>query len=137
MSQPDVDAAWNYHQSTNHSYASLRSNAQQLDFSNYPAPFKIYRDLEGMALPEEVKTSGGTLSGTIRGVVEPFSVAPGTYSLGEGEAQLITITFSPTSSGAFTAALSFSGGSGAIIDVSGQSTEQLPCPVTGTVRTRP
>src|SRR6266852_9495380 len=52
------DAAWNYHNATKHSYASIRSNAHFMDWSNQPLPFKIYPTLEPMHLPGEVRQSG-------------------------------------------------------------------------------
>ncbi|MBI3091592.1 MAG: SagB/ThcOx family dehydrogenase [Candidatus Tectomicrobia bacterium] len=55
--RPDVKAAWDYHDSTKHSYWSVRSNPHSLDFSNKPLPFKIYRDLPSLALPEAVESS--------------------------------------------------------------------------------
>src|SRR5882762_8847160 len=52
------DAAWNYHNATKHSYASVRSNAHFMDWNNQPLPFKIYPTLEPMRLPGEVRQSG-------------------------------------------------------------------------------
>src|SRR5216683_1943515 len=52
------DAAWNYHNATKHSYASIRSNTHFMDWSNQPLPFKIYPTLEPMHLPGEVRQSG-------------------------------------------------------------------------------
>ncbi len=52
------DAAWNYHNATKHSYASIRTNTHLMDWSNQPLPFKIYPTLEPMRLPGEVRQSG-------------------------------------------------------------------------------
>src|SRR5713226_4412096 len=52
------DAAWNYHNATKHSYASIRRNTHFMDWSNQPLPFKIYPTLEPMRLPGEVRQSG-------------------------------------------------------------------------------
>ena len=52
------DAAWNYHNATKHSYASIRTNTHFMDWSNQPLPFKIYPTLEPMRLPGEVRQSG-------------------------------------------------------------------------------
>lgn len=49
-----VEAAWTYHNSTKHSYQSVRSGRHSLDFSNQPIPFKIYKTLEPMPLPREL-----------------------------------------------------------------------------------
>ena len=47
---PDTRAALAYHEATKHSEQSLRANRHFLDFANQPLPFKIYRDLEPVAL---------------------------------------------------------------------------------------
>src|SRR6267143_1848626 len=52
------EAAWNYHNATKHSYASIRTNTHFMDWSNQPLPFKIYPTLEPMRLPGEVRQSG-------------------------------------------------------------------------------
>ena len=51
MSNRNVEAAWSYHNSTKHSYRSVRTNAHHLDWSNQPLPFKIYPTLEPLLLP--------------------------------------------------------------------------------------
>ncbi|HEX9110790.1 MAG TPA: SagB/ThcOx family dehydrogenase [Terriglobales bacterium] len=53
-----VEAAWSYHDSTKHSYASIRANPHFLDFANQPLPFKIYPALKPSRLPSEVRQSG-------------------------------------------------------------------------------
>ncbi len=53
MSNRDLEAAWTYHNSTKHSYASVRANAHFLDWANKPLPFKIYPALEPLPLPRE------------------------------------------------------------------------------------
>src|SRR5574341_1036885 len=50
-----VEAAWTYHNSTKHSYQSVRSSRHSLDFSNQPIPFKIYKTLEPIPLPRELQ----------------------------------------------------------------------------------
>ena len=54
----NVEAAWKYHDSTKHSYASIRSHGHFLDWANQPSPFKIYAALEPMPLPREVRQTG-------------------------------------------------------------------------------
>ena len=49
-----IEAAWEYHNGTKHSYWSVRESTHSLDFSNYPVPFKIYKTLEPIALPREL-----------------------------------------------------------------------------------
>jgi SagB-type dehydrogenase family enzyme len=48
----DGTAARAYHQSTNHSLQSVRSNQHQLIWSNQPRPFKLYVDAELVSLGE-------------------------------------------------------------------------------------
>jgi SagB-type dehydrogenase family enzyme len=49
-----VEAAWTYHNTTKHSYQSVRSSRHSLDFLNQPIPFKIYKTLEPIPLPREL-----------------------------------------------------------------------------------
>jgi SagB-type dehydrogenase family enzyme len=58
MTNRDLDAAWSYHNSTKHSYDSIHADAHYLDWQNQPLPFKIYRTLEPMALPQDLPPSG-------------------------------------------------------------------------------
>lgn len=53
MSNQDTAALWRYHEATQHSYQSVRSNTHFLDWDNYPLPFKIYPQLEPIPLPRE------------------------------------------------------------------------------------
>ena len=43
-----------YHESTKHSPASLAQSAHRLDWSNKPLPFKIYKSLEAISLPDDL-----------------------------------------------------------------------------------
>ena len=52
-SNQQIEAAWEYHDGTKHSYWSVRESTHTLDFSNYPLPFKIYQGLEPIPLPRE------------------------------------------------------------------------------------
>ncbi len=54
----DSEVAWNYHNATKHSYASVRTNPHFLDFANQPLPFKIYPTLQPSRLPGEVRQTG-------------------------------------------------------------------------------
>jgi len=54
----DSEVAWNYHNATKHSYASIRANQHGLDFANQPLPFKIYPTLEPSRLPDEMRQTG-------------------------------------------------------------------------------
>ena len=53
----DAQAAWAYHNGTKHSYASVRSGRHTLDWDNRPLPFKIYRGLEALPLPQDLAHS--------------------------------------------------------------------------------
>jgi SagB-type dehydrogenase family enzyme len=54
----DLETAWNYHETTKHSYSSVRTNPHSLDFDNQPLPFKIYPELELLRMPKEVRQTG-------------------------------------------------------------------------------
>ncbi len=58
MKNSDINAAWNYHDATKHSYESVRGNRHFLDFDNYPLPFKIYPALEPIPLPRDAAQTG-------------------------------------------------------------------------------
>jgi len=53
-----IETAWTYHNSTKHSYQSIRSNTHSLDWANHPLPFKIYPTLEPLPLRREVRQTG-------------------------------------------------------------------------------
>ena len=52
MRNADLQAAWDYHNGTKHSYLSVRTNPHFLDWENQPLPFKIYPKLDPIPLPE-------------------------------------------------------------------------------------
>jgi len=58
MANPDIQAGWNYHNSTKHSQHSVRTNPHFLDWANQPLPFKIYPQLELIPLPREFHETG-------------------------------------------------------------------------------
>ncbi len=53
----DTEAAWNYHNSTKHSWHSVHNSNHHLDWNNQPSPFKIYPALEGRRLPTDLASS--------------------------------------------------------------------------------
>ena len=53
----DTQAAWNYHDSTKHSWQSVHNSNHYLDWNNQPSSFKIYPALEGRRLPTELASS--------------------------------------------------------------------------------
>ena len=57
MKNQAIEAAWNYHNGTKHSYESIRANRHYLDWENQPLPFKIYTDLPPIPLPEHLSSS--------------------------------------------------------------------------------
>jgi SagB-type dehydrogenase family enzyme len=58
MKNREIQAAWDYHNGTKHSYQSIRANRHYLDWENQPLPFKIYSELEPIRLPEHLSSSG-------------------------------------------------------------------------------
>jgi SagB-type dehydrogenase family enzyme len=57
MNNRDIKAAWAYHNGTKHSYQSIRANPHYLDWETQPLPFKIYPELEPIALSQEISSS--------------------------------------------------------------------------------
>jgi len=53
-----LDAAWQYHTGTKHSYLSIRTSPHFLDWDNKPLLFKIYPTLEVTRLPRDFRDSG-------------------------------------------------------------------------------
>ncbi len=54
----ETEAAWQYHNQTKHSYWSIRTAAHYLDWANQPSPFKVYPEIEPIALPREFTPTG-------------------------------------------------------------------------------
>lgn len=48
-----TDVALRYHEATKHSEAKMRNDTHFLDWGNQPQPFKIYRNVESIALPRD------------------------------------------------------------------------------------
>jgi SagB-type dehydrogenase family enzyme len=51
----NIDAAWQYHSGTKHSYVGLRMHPHTLDWENKPLLFKIYPTLEVTRLPRDFR----------------------------------------------------------------------------------
>jgi SagB-type dehydrogenase family enzyme len=84
-----TEIASNYHETTKHSYSSVRTNPHFLDFDNQPLPFKIYPKLEPSRLPAEVRQTGvAALSAIAESVPVQVNVAPDL----EGVAQLLYLS---------------------------------------------
>ena len=74
-----------------------------------------------------VKNTGvGTLTGTASTTVPFRIVSGGSYSLGANQQQTVTIRYQPTSTGAHTGTIVFTGGGGATIPVTGKTPLGLP-----------
>jgi len=58
MKNHDISLAWKYHNSTKHSWNSVRTNPHFLDWHNQPRLFKIYPGLEPVPLPQEPPQTG-------------------------------------------------------------------------------
>jgi SagB-type dehydrogenase family enzyme len=54
----NLDAAWQYHSGTKHSYLSIRIDPYLLDWENKPLLFKIYPTLEVTRLPRDFNDTG-------------------------------------------------------------------------------
>ena len=64
-------------------------------------------------------TGGGTLTGSAS-VAGPFSIiSGGSYSLGAGQSQTVTVSYSPTTAGTSSQTITFSGGAGASVTLNG------------------
>jgi hypothetical protein len=79
-----------------------------------------------------VQNSGGSqLAGSVA-VSSPFSVlSGGSYTLGQGESQSVTLRFTPSSEGNSTTTAAFSGGGGATVSLIGIGTVQSTTPMIG------
>jgi SagB-type dehydrogenase family enzyme len=74
VSNRDVQAAWSYHNATKHSYRSVRNNPHYLDWANQPLPFKVYPELEPIALPREAPQTGVAALSAIAESLRPDGV---------------------------------------------------------------
>ena len=71
----NLEAAWNYHNATKHSFASIRSHSHSLDFANQPLPFKVYPTLKPLPLPSQVRQTGVAALSAIAEVVPALTDA--------------------------------------------------------------
>ncbi len=85
MKNHEINAAWDYHNSTKHSYQSIRTNPHYLDWENQPIPFKIYSKLEPIPLHQQLSSSGMPALSAIAAVEElsQSPVIPTSQSLAE------------------------------------------------------
>ena len=69
-----TEEAWNYHDATKHSYASVRNNLHYLDWANQPLAFKAYTAPVPLPLPREVRQSGVA---ALSAIAESIPAEPG------------------------------------------------------------
>lgn len=80
----NLEAAWNYHNATKHSYASVHNNLHFLDWHNQPLPFKAYTTLDPLPLPREVRQTGvAALSAIAESIRPDRSTAPDLEALAQ------------------------------------------------------
>ena len=77
MKNRQTEAAWTYHDTTKHSYQSIRTNRHYLDWENQPLPFKIYSGLAPISLPQSLSSSGIPALSAIATVPSPSSGGAG------------------------------------------------------------
>src|SRR5690349_2111509 len=58
MNNREIQAAWEYHDGTKHSYWGVRNHPHFLDWANRPFPFKVYPKAEPLPLPRDVPQTG-------------------------------------------------------------------------------
>jgi SagB-type dehydrogenase family enzyme len=86
----NIDEAWNYHDATKHSYASVRNNLHYLDWANQPLPFKAYTAPEPLPLPREVRQSGVA---ALSAIAESLRAEPGAANAAPDLASLAQLLY--------------------------------------------
>jgi SagB-type dehydrogenase family enzyme len=71
----NLEAAWSYHNTTKHSYASVHNNLHFLDWANRPLQFKVYPALDPLPLPREVHQTGVAALSAIAESIPPMASA--------------------------------------------------------------
>jgi SagB-type dehydrogenase family enzyme len=71
MPSGDASEARGYHERTKHSFESVRSSAHYLDWDNRPDPFKRYREVEALPLPDALPRPDVAALDGIAGGTEP------------------------------------------------------------------
>lgn len=71
----NLEAAWKYHNTTKHSFASVHNNRHFLDWSNQPFPFKTYATLDPLPLPRQVRQTGVAALSAIAESIHPEAIA--------------------------------------------------------------
>jgi hypothetical protein len=89
--------------------------------------FGIIQASTSKDLTVNVQNSGSGILSGMATFTSPFNiVAGGTYSLGAGQAQIITIRYAPTGAGTNNATATFTGGGGATCSLMGAAVSALP-----------
>ncbi|HXN22680.1 MAG TPA: SagB/ThcOx family dehydrogenase [Candidatus Dormibacteraeota bacterium] len=65
------EAAWSYHNTTKHSYASVHNSRHFLDWANQPLPFKAYTALDPLPLPQELRQTGVAALSAVAERIQP------------------------------------------------------------------
>ncbi|MGO9791821.1 MAG: SagB family peptide dehydrogenase [Solirubrobacteraceae bacterium] len=78
----DPTPARRYHERTKHTFASVRAAARPLDWSSSPNPFKLYRNLEAVALPRELPGSDVSALEALAAGEQPADREPDLAGLG-------------------------------------------------------
>ena len=68
MPNADPQAAWEYHDRTKHSLASVQADQHVLDWTNQPIPYKRYRDQPTIPLP---RTLPGSHISALEAIADP------------------------------------------------------------------
>jgi SagB-type dehydrogenase family enzyme len=71
----DASNAAEFHERTKHTWQRLRAEASGLDWGNHPFPFKLYPDLEPLALPRELPESSLPATQVLSGRVSVSAAA--------------------------------------------------------------
>jgi SagB-type dehydrogenase family enzyme len=83
MANPDIQAGWNYHNTTKHSFRSVHTNPHFLDWANRPLSFKIYPKLELIPLPRELREIGLPALRAVGEAVQRDNALPDLQTLSE------------------------------------------------------
>ena len=95
----ETGAAWSYHDATKHSWASVRTGAHMMDFTNQPRPWKLYEaELPAIDLGGEPAASGANALDALRGPSETGARSFASLrmtGLGGPRVSSATVSFSP------------------------------------------
>jgi SagB-type dehydrogenase family enzyme len=85
VANENIEVARGYHERTKHSEERLRASPHHLDWDNQPIPFKLYRDLEPIALPRQLEpgtvSTLHAISASVAREIEPTGPVPGLRAL--------------------------------------------------------